>query len=522
MKKYTHTFSLFLALASLFSFTAESEAQEWTPLKRLDKLTAVSSEEPFTYYSLAANPGIAAVLNSGSTDVDAFRFAPDLGWNTPTKGWRKTVIKPKPQLYTKIAVLPPILSAPEIAVGVVQKKGGGIFSTTLFNGEWSSTQTITSDKDAEFPSIALNCNAYIIQQILPLGISVWNQSTPNRPIFYSIYFQGSDPFFNWSEPAKIPGSKGKFANVATDSNGHAAAVWVNPSTNTIDAATYIIDSSPDFGVWSSITRVGSSNITYPRLQVDAAGNAVALWIDADNKVAASVHPLRGEWSKPSILSSTSSNSNPSLAVDPVGNAVAVWQDGSNTIYGATLPFEGSWSSAQQLSETGEGFVPEVSVDTLGNAIAVWFDTAPNIQYALLPVDGSWGQATPLPTTKPGSNYPKVGSDGDSAAVVVCQDTANGFLVATSVTDLFPPVAPYDFKGKNTDNGCTHSLSWKPSQDTSIVNYRLFRNGQRIAKIPFDGPYVYDDTDRCNESDVYTLVAVNSSGVESAPLTVRVK
>lgn len=522
MKQFTRTLSLVLALAALFSFKAEAEAQEWTPLKRLDSLTGTSREEPFAHYSLAANPAIATVINARSTDVDVFMFAPDLGWNVPTKGWEKTGgIFQRPQRFAKIAALPPILSAPAISVGVIQGSNGGIFSTTLFNGEWSSKQKITSDPDAEFPSIALNCNAYIITQILPLGIAVWNQSPGNQPIHYSTYFQGDAAFFNWSKPAKIPGSKGKFANVASDSNGHVAAVWVNPSRNTLDAATFILDSSPDFGVWSSITHVGSSNLTYPRLQVDAAGNAVAVWIDADYQVNAAVLPLRGSWSEPTIISSTSSNSNPSLAVDPVGNAVAVWQDGTNTIYGATLPFEGSWSSAEPLSSRGEGFVPEVAVDTLGNAIAVWYDTTPNIQYALLPFDGSWGPETALPTTKRGSNFPKVGCDGDSAAVVVCQSTADNFLVATSITDLFPPVAPRDLTVQNSNGGCNHRVSWKPSVDTTIVNYQLFRNGTRIATIPFDGPYVHNDKNRCG-SDVYTLVAVNSSGVESTPLTVKSK
>ncbi len=65
----------------------------------------------------------------------------------------------------------------------------------------------------------------------------------------------------------------------------------------------------------------------------------------------------------------------------------------------------------------------------------------------------------------------------------------------------------------------HQLQWSPSIDTTVVDYILFRNGSQIAVISASGPLEYNDQNRHkNESDIYSLVSVNASGVQSDPIT----
>jgi len=71
----------------------------------------------------------------------------------------------------------------------------------------------------------------------------------------------------------------------------------------------------------------------------------------------------------------------------------------------------------------------------------------------------------------------------------------------------------------TQTDIIHKLRWRPSTDPTVVEYRIFRNGKLIAVIPAGKPSVYlDHNRRKHERDIYTLIAVNSSGIESAPLT----
>lgn len=90
-----------------------------------------------------------------------------------------------------------------------------------------------------------------------------------------------------------------------------------------------------------------------------------------------------------------------------------------------------------------------------------------------------------------------------------------------------PAGPTNFKGvviKNkflTQTDYIHHLTWTPSSDPNIVGYSLFRNGKLIATIPATGPFEFNDHDRKNDRDTYTLIAFDSQGFESAPVTTTV-
>ena len=65
----------------------------------------------------------------------------------------------------------------------------------------------------------------------------------------------------------------------------------------------------------------------------------------------------------------------------------------------------------------------------------------------------------------------------------------------------------------------NSLSWKRITDPAVMNDMIYRNGTLIATVPASGPFEFIDHDRPkHQRDIYTLVAVNGSGVASSSQT----
>lgn len=89
-----------------------------------------------------------------------------------------------------------------------------------------------------------------------------------------------------------------------------------------------------------------------------------------------------------------------------------------------------------------------------------------------------------------------------------------------------PAAPQQLTGVQIENEFLtqidriNHLTWKASSDPTVVSYRIFRNGTLIATIPASGPLLYNDHNR-NKNKVYTysVVSVNGSGVQSAPVSI---
>ena len=126
------TIQIYLITLTLLSYTAQS-LPTWTTPSPLAP-TGVGGPEPFSYYSLAANPASAIVINTGVSDVNGWVNEPDLGWNPfITNGWYESddlLSSPAgSQLYNKCAVLPQFLlpeygNLPAFGIGVLQGSAG--------------------------------------------------------------------------------------------------------------------------------------------------------------------------------------------------------------------------------------------------------------------------------------------------------------------------------------------------------------------------------------------------------------
>lgn len=326
--------------------------------------------------------------------------------------------------------------------------------------------------------------------------------------------------------------------VAIDPSGNAVAVWerFNGSNFIIQAATLI----PFSNGWSApfdLSALGQNSFE-AQVSLDAAGNAVIIWINSTtNTIQASTLPFN-TGTPTSPVDIAPGLDSPQVAVDPAGNAVAVWfgaEGGNSVIFSSTLPFGGSWTTPVRISALGEDATsPQVVVDPAGDAVAVWSrfnGTHFVIQLAVLPFGETWTSPVNVSASNVDSFEPQLGID-DAGNVVVVWNRFNGtnFVVqASSCNHLFVPAPPSNFVGRVIENRfltqteIVHRLTWTPSQDPNVVGYHLYRNSKLIATIPARGPFVFDDRNRCKKTlDVYVLRSFDARGVESEPLTVILK
>ncbi|QBX54465.1 PKD domain-containing protein [Nocardioides seonyuensis] len=186
---------------------------------------------------------------------------------------------------------------------------------------------------------------------------------------------------SWSAPADLSAA-GQSANtprLAVDGQGGVTVVWYrwNGSHYLVQAV-----SRPAGGTWSSptdLTALGGSAWD-PEVAVDTAGNATAVWYRSDGTdyiMQAASRPAGGTWSVPTNLSAPGEDARePRVVVDSAGNATAVWyrSDGTHTVVqSASRPAGGAWSAPTDLSAPGQDARdPQVVIDSAGNATTVWY------------------------------------------------------------------------------------------------------------------------------------------------------
>jgi PKD domain/PASTA domain len=143
--------------------------------------------------------------------------------------------------------------------------------------------------------------------------------------------------------------------------------------------------------------ISEAGATEPAIAVDPAGNVVALWARHNGSsyvVEARARPVGGPWGPVEPLGGTGTVSgSPRVAVDNAGNAVAVWKEAA-AIRAAVRPAGGSWTPGQTLA-SGQVDAPDVAVNAGGDAIAVWRSAGAHhaVQAAYgSAASGAWGQS----------------------------------------------------------------------------------------------------------------------------------
>jgi hypothetical protein len=170
------------------------------------------------------------------------------------------------------------------------------------------------------------------------------------------------------------------------------------------------------------------------------------------------------------------------------------------------------------------------MDSAGDAVAAWF-SVPNqdLFVATLSPFGNLTWSSPM-LLEAESTFPSVAVNGPGTEAVVVWDHLQGTtaVVDASIgTNLFAPAPPSNFSGctlRNeflTQTDVIHHLTWTASPTTTVVAYVILRNGDFLARIPADQPLEFNDHNRKDRVDTYTITSINAAGIESTVVTVTV-
>lgn len=264
---------------------------------------------------------------------------------------------------------------------------------------WQGAALIETDNagHAESPEIAMDANGN--------GTAVWLQNDGTR---YNVWARRYTLSGGWQAQQIIETGNGDAsgAHVAVDARGNAIAVWSQAD----GALLYNIWTSRfSAGTWSApqLLEADAGNAFAPRIGLDATGNAIAVWSQHDGaqmRIRAS-HQVAGVWQTPSTIDGgTGPAYQPKIAVFPGGTAIAAWVQTSGGIDHIFYNrFNGTgWSTADMLDNNNNGYTdaPEIAADANGNAVAVWNQSdGTNIAsvYTSRFSGGAWGAVELLET-----------------------------------------------------------------------------------------------------------------------------
>ena len=230
---------------------------------------------------------------------------------------------------------------------------------------------------AETPQVAVDSKGNII--------AVWSQQDVNlQPRIYVNRYNTST--FSWGTPQPIDaapsGESAALPKLAVDAAGNAIAVWQESATGLFNlwASRYNVLT----GVWSVPRRI-ESDVFYPntpQLAMDPAGNATVVWA---RDTGGQIDIMANRFSITSNLwgtathvdGTTTAGFEPHVAMDSSGNAMAVWQmlDGTTVMVYASRRTAASsvWSTpvAIETNQSGNSSNAQIAIDSAGNAIAAW-------------------------------------------------------------------------------------------------------------------------------------------------------
>jgi hypothetical protein len=279
------------------------------------------------------------------------------------------------------------------------------------------------------------------------AVAVWTARLDTGTVIQS----GSRPAGGtWSAPVDISGLGEAVTfvrsrpRIAINAAGEALAVWV-----LYEGGHRLVQSAsrPPGGAWSPPVTLSplSAEATHPEIALNDAGEAVAVWdiTGSPSFVAGASRPPGGTWSAPVSITAGDEPvfTKPRVAIDSAGEAVAVWEHtgGKNLGYrqmiqGAARPPGSAWSAPATLSKGRDAAAksPEIAIGG-GEAVAVWeggrnLDAGPSIEYFVRSASrlpgGKWSSPIPVSTGHSFHPSPQLAVNATGKAVVAWEGEGN--------------------------------------------------------------------------------------------------
>jgi len=241
------------------------------------------------------------------------------------------------------------------------------------SGDWSS-QRLADSNGAELPALAMDRQGN--------AVVAWQQPTKTGSVVRAAVRPAGG---NWTQPDDLsaPGEPGFGPNVDAQA-GTIGVVWVaiQKRRAVVLSSLRRID-----GAWAPAELVAGpvGNPRAPAIALDDHGGAVAAWTGSDGVyrlVQAATRRADGQWSEPTILSSTGhSASAPKVVADAGGRAAVGWIRSNGDWSAAQIASrtaDGTWSAPADLSTRGgDARALDLATSRDGHMIAAWRQGDPN-------------------------------------------------------------------------------------------------------------------------------------------------
>ena len=191
------------------------------------------------------------------------------------------------------------------------------------------------------------------------------------------------------------------------------------------------DVESGWGIAGVIETDSAGTANYPQIDIDASGNAIAVWSQHDGtryNVMSNRYVVGAGWGAVLALENIPFDGiNADIDVDASGNAIAVWSHFTGAYYSIMsnrFIVGTGWEGRSQIGigSLGNAMVPQVALSASGNATVVWYeyDGAFESIYSNSYVAGlGWEGETLIETGNAGDAYsPNVGIDSSGDAIAV--------------------------------------------------------------------------------------------------------
>ena len=184
----------------------------------------------------------------------------------------------------------------------------------------------------------------------------------------------------WETPAAIETDdtgNAQQPSIAVNAAGEAVAVWMQPGGG-VGINIWANRFTPAGG-WGTAQRISDGQGGAQGAQavaIDASGHAIAVWQQADDIWANRYTPGNG-WGTPVVIDvGSGSAGNPQIGMDASGNALVVWWQragGRINVEAARYIVGAGWGNPATLDsdDTGDVSAPQVAVNAAGNAVVAW-------------------------------------------------------------------------------------------------------------------------------------------------------
>ncbi len=176
----------------------------------------------------------------------------------------------------------------------------------------------------------------------------------------------------WTEPQPLEQDAGfvSATDSALNAAGMAVMVW---SKSDGTATTLYADHAARDGAWNNRDVLSTSGHS-PTVAIDPDGNAMAIWIDAEDqreKVWSKRFVVGEGWKGqvPVTFFSVDGASRPQVALSKTGDGVATWLQ-PDGVWAARYVADGGWIEPNKLA-SDTNVTPKVAIDDTGVATVVW-------------------------------------------------------------------------------------------------------------------------------------------------------